>query len=266
MSTKTDKNNNATFWEHLDELRWVIFRILGALAVCFGIIFSFKELIFNTIIFPPLQSDFVFYRFLCSLGEWFGAPSFCPDDFSIQLINIHISGQFVAHLSASASMALLLIVPYILYEIWKFVSPALYPEEKKYTGTIFLSSSVLFYLGVLVSYVIVFPLTIRFLGTYQVSELVPNQISLQSYLSTLYILVFSLGLMFEMPVLAFLLSKAGLISKETLKNVRSYAFILILIIAAFITPTTDPFTMLVVALPLYMLYELSIFVCKPAVN
>ena len=131
---------------------------------------------------------------------------------------------------------------------------------------VFLSSSFLFYLGVAASYFVIFPLTVRFLGTYEVSSLVPNQIAVQSYLGTLYILTFSMGVMFEMPVLAYLLSKIGLVHKEMLKKVRSYAFVTLLILSALITPTTDPFTMMVVALPLYLLYELSILVCKKKVE
>jgi sec-independent protein translocase protein TatC len=142
------------------------------------------------------------------------------------------------------------------------VQPALYPKEKKSFSLIFLSASFLFYLGAAVSYFLIFPLTIRFLGTYELSADIPNQISIQSYLSALYILIFSLGIMFELPVLAYLLSKVGLIHREQLKMVRKYAFVIILIIAALITPTTDPFTMLFVALPVYMLYELSILTAR----
>ena len=131
---------------------------------------------------------------------------------------------------------------------------------------VFFISSFLFYLGVVVSYFLVFPLTIRFLGTYNVSELVPNQISIQSYLDTLYILMFSMGKMFEMPVHAYFLSRMGIVSRQMLQSVRRYAFVVILILAAIITPTTDPFTMLVVAMPLYLLYEVSILVCRKKKN
>lgn len=257
------KQEASTFWEHLEEFRWSVLRILAFMAVVVSVLFFFKDFLFNEIIFPPLSSDFVFYKFLCKLAVWFNAPGFCPGDFHIQLINIDLSGQFIAHISATVTIALVLSVPYLLYEIWRFIAPALYPNERRNLGLVFLSSSFLFYLGAVVSYYLIFPLTIRFLGTYQISELVPNQISIQSYLSTLYILVFAIGLMFEMPVLAYFLSRLGIISRETLRAVRSYAFVIILILAAVITPTTDPFTMLVVALPVYLLYEVSILVCKP---
>ena len=256
------EGKNLSFWEHLEVLRWTIIRIVIAVLLVVIVIFSFRDFVFNDIVFAPLSSDFWFYRSLCRLAELFKFPGLCPEDFNIELININLAGQLMTHITSSFSIALVLIVPYILLEIWWFVRPALYPNEKSHVGTIFLSASFLFYLGVLVSYFIIFPLTVRFLGTYKVSDLVPNQIALQSYMGSLYILTFSLGIMFEMPVLAYLLSKAGLINKQMLKKVRSYAFVILLILSALVTPTTDPFTMSVVALPLYLLYELSILVCK----
>lgn len=262
MPSEREEEKTLSFWEHLEVLRWTIFRILIAVVVLVTAIFMAKDFVFTKVIFSPLDSNFIFYRGLCLLSQWVHVPEICPDAFNIQLININLSGQFLVHIGSSFSIALVLAIPYIFFEIWRFVQPALYPNEKKHVGLVFLSSSFLFYLGVATSYFIIFPLTVRFLGTYEVSPLVPNQISVQSYLGTLYILVFSLGIMFEMPVLAYLLSKIGLIHKKMLKSVRSYAFLILLILSALITPTTDPFTMMVVALPLYLLYELSILVCK----
>jgi len=266
MPEEVDEGKTLSFWEHLEVLRWTVFRILIAVVLVVGVIFTAKEFVFTNIVFAPLSSDFWFYRALCSLADVFNFPGFCPEDFTIELININLAGQFLAHIGASFSIALILIVPYILFEIWRFVQPALYPNEKSHVGFVFLSSSFLFYLGVAASYFVIFPLTVRFLGTYEVSTLVPNQIAVQSYLGTLYMLTFSMGVMFEMPVLAFLLSKIGLVHKQMLKKVRSYAFVILLILSALITPTTDPFTMMVVALPLYLLYELSILVCKKKVE
>lgn len=259
---KEEDGKALSFWEHLEELRWTLIRIMIALVVFVGFIFTAKDFIFSNIVFGPLNSDFIFYRWLCVLSEWVQVPAICPESFQLELININLAGQFLAHIGASFSLGLVLVIPYILYEIWRFVQPALYPNEKKHVGLIFTSASFLFYLGVATAYFIIFPLTVRFLGTYEVSAMVPNQIAVQSYLGTLYILIFSLGVMFEMPVLAYLLSKTGLIHKQMLKSARSYALIILLILSAFITPTTDPFTMTVVALPLYLLYEVSILVCK----
>jgi sec-independent protein translocase protein TatC len=259
------KNNEEqlfSFWDHLEALRQSLLRIVLVLLAIFVLVFSSKDFVFDSILLPPLHSDFWLYRSMCVVSEWLQLPSLCPSDFQIQLINIELSGQFLAHLSSSFGLALALCVPYVLFEIWRFVQPALYPKERKSFSMIFLSASFLFYLGAAVSYFLVFPLTIRFLGTYELSANIPNHISIQSYLGALYILIFSLGIMFELPVLAYLLSKAGLIHKEQLKKVRKYAFVIILIVAALITPTTDPFTMMFVAMPVYLLYELSIVMAK----
>ncbi|MHB9055475.1 MAG: twin-arginine translocase subunit TatC [Paludibacteraceae bacterium] len=252
----------STFWEHLEALRWTILRSLAVLFFFMIICFSFKDFIFNKIILPPLNSDFYTYRFLCYLAEVTKLSALCPEAFKIQLINIALSGQFMIHMISSMIIALVISVPYLLYEIWMFISPALYSKEKKSVSIIFLSSAFLFYIGAAVSYFIVFPFTLRFLGTYQVSDLIANQVSIQSYMNTLALLVFCMGIAFELPVVIYLLSIAGLVTKDMLRKFRKYAFVTVLIVAAVITPTTDPFTMMVVALPIYLLYELSIIVAK----
>ena len=259
---KAISEKESTFWEHLEALRWTILRSLGVLVVLVAIGFSFKDFIFNKIVLPPLTSDFHTYRFLCYLADLTKFPALCPESFQIQMINITLSGQFMIHMLSSFMIAVIISVPYLLYESWKFIRPALYPDEKKSVGKIFLSSSVLFYLGAAISYFIIFPFTLRFLGTYQVSEVVVNQISIQSYMNTLALLVFFMGLAFELPVVMYLLSQIGVVNKQMLRTFRKYAFVVVLILAAFITPTTDPFTMMIVATPIYLLYELSIVVCK----
>jgi len=252
----------ATFWWHLEKLRWVILRTLAVVGLLMVIFFSNKNFLFNKIILAPLNSDFYVYRWFNDIAKLLNFNDLTIDNFHVQLININLAGQFMAHLSISFAFALIVSVPYLLFEIWRFIFPALYPHERKNIELIFFFSSFLFYLGAIVSYLIIFPLTIRFLGTYQVSSLVPNQIALSSYISALYILVFSMGLTFEMPVHSYFLSRLGIISRQTLKKGRGIALIVILIAAAVITPTTDPFTMMVVAIPLYLLYEVSILVCK----
>ena len=259
---KAISEKDSTFWEHLEALRWTILRSLSVLLVLVAVSFGFKDFIFNKIILPPLNSDFLTYRFLCHLAELTRFPALCPESFQIQMINITLSGQFMIHMLSSLIIAVMIAVPYLLYEAWKFVQPALYPNEKKGVGKIFLSSSLLFYLGAAVSYFIIFPFTLRFLGTYQVSALIVNQISIQSYMNTFALLVFFMGLAFELPVVLYLLSQIGIVNKEMLRKVRKYAFVVVLILAAVITPTTDPFTMMIVATPIYLLYELSIVVCK----
>lgn len=264
MNFAESEGDGLSFWDHLESLRWTIFRVLIALVILVLLLFGVSDFLFNDIIFPPLSSDFVIYRFMCTLSEQLHLPALCPGEFNIKLINFNLSGQFMAHLTTVFTVAFLLTVPYLLFEIWKFIRPALYENERRNIGWVFLSASFLFYLGAVVSYYLIFPLSIRFLGTYQISELVPNQISLDSYMSTLFLLTFAMGITFEMPVLAYFLSKLGIITRDTLRSGRNIAIVVILIISAIITPTTDPFTMLAVALPLYLLYEVSIMVCRPA--
>lgn len=255
-------NSAGTFWDHLESLRWSVLRSILVLAAVLVVVFTQVNFVFDRIIMPPTGSGFITYRLMCRLGEFFGMPSLCPGTFQLQIVNYEMSGQFFAHLSTSFTAALVLTVPYLLYEIWRFVAPALYHRERKYTALIFFSTSALFYIGALVSYYIIFPLSVRFLGTYEVSASIPNHISLQSYLGTLYVLIFAMGILFELPVLTFLLSSMGIIHRALLRKVRSYAMVVILILAALITPTTDPLTMLFVAAPVYLLYELSILVCR----
>ena len=262
MKEATKSDITATFWDHLEALRWVILRIIAILLVMVITIFMFRDFLFNDVILPPLRSDFVFYRWLCAVGDLLHFPAICPENFNIHLINIELAGQFMTHISVTIMFSIVLLVPYLIYEIWRFIAPALYPNERKNVGWIFVSSAFLFYIGAAISYFIIFPLTVRFLGGYTVSDLIPNQISIQSYIGALYVLVFAIGLMFEMPILAYFLSRAGILEKKTMRKFRSYALLVILILAAIITPTTDPFTMCAVALPLYLLYEVSIWVCK----
>lgn len=251
-----------SFWEHLEALRWTIVRVLAAVFVAFLVVFVEYKVVFSQFLLSPLDSDFITYRALKSLLTLVGLSASLIPDFKIQLINYELSGQFMLQIGASAMVAIVAVFPYILFEFWKFIRPALYENESKSVGRIFFFSSFLFYLGSAVSYFVIFPLTIRFLGTYQVSELVPNQISIQSYFNALVILVLCLGITFEMPILSYFLSKIGVISRSMLAAGRKYAFVIILIVSAVITPTTDPFTLMVVAIPLYALYEVSIWVCK----
>ena len=249
-----------TFWEHLDELRKVIFRSLGVIMVLMVVIFLFKDFVFNNIILAPLSNDFFLFRWMNSFLSLIGIKRL--GDYSLQLVNIDLAAQFFTHIKISFYLSLVLSAPLIIYFIWDFVRPALYPKEKTAIRSAFGFSAILFYVGVIVGYATVFPLTVRFLGTYQVSELVPNQISLLSYISMFISLILIMGIVFEMPVLAAILSKIGIINKQLLKKYRKHAIVVLLILAAAITPSGDAFTLLIVALPLYLLYELSILVCK----
>lgn len=252
----------SSFWEHLEVLRWMLIRVLLVIIVVFVFVFVKYNFVFTHIILSPTNSDFITYRCLKYTLSLFGFSVDLIEDFQIQLINYDLSGQFLVQISGAFLVASVVALPYLIFELWRFIRPALSSNESHYAGWLFFFSSFLFYLGVSVSYFIIFPLTVRFLGSYQVSSLIANQISIQSYFNALIILTISLGLTFEMPILSYFLSKIGIISKRMLASGRRYAFIIILILAAIITPTTDPFTLMAVTLPLYLLYEVSIWVCK----
>lgn len=242
-----------TFWDHLDELRKVLFKSAIAVFIIAIPIFFFKEILFDDIIFAPTKQDFILYQWL---GKTFSG------DFNLHLINIDLSAQFFIHISVTLTLAFILAVPYVLYQFWTFVKPGLYKTEQRATRRAFYFGSGLFLIGVFVGYLFVFPLTLRFLGTYQVSTAVPNHISLQSYISMFTRLILIMGLVFEMPALALILSRIGIISKGMLKKYRKHSFVVLLIAAAIITPSGDAFTLMVVTTPLYLLYEFSILICR----
>ncbi len=251
-----------TFWEHLDELRKALFRSAIVIFVLLIVMFFNKTFIFDKIIFAPINSDFELYRWFAWLADQLSIPQMAPEPFTLNLINIELSAQFFTHVSVSLTLAFILSVPFILYQIWLFVKPGLYEKERKAVTKAFGFASILFFIGVLVGYYFVFPLTVRFLGTYQVSESVANQISLQSYISMFTWLILIMGIVFEMPALASILSRIGVISKSMLKRYRKHAFVVLIILAAVITPTGDAFTLFIVGTPLYLLYEFSILICR----
>lgn len=261
MSQKRESNNQEmTFWEHLDELRKVLFRSAILVVVLMAVIFAAKDFVFDTIVFAPISSDFPLYRFVDTVLGYMNLPALEP--FKLDLINIELSAQFFIHISTTFYFALVLATPFILYQLWLFVKPALYDNEKKLVVGAFTFAAVLFFTGVLVGYYLIFPLTLRFLGTYQVSGDVANQISLQSYISMFTWMILIMGVVFELPSLAAILSRMGILTRGFLKKYRKHAFVVLLVLAAFITPSGDPFTLMAVGLPLYALYELSIFVCR----
>lgn len=236
-----------SFWDHLEELRGTLFRSVLAVVLVSVLFLAIPERLFKAVLWPS-TSDFILYR-------WLGL------DFSMDLINIDISAQFFVHLKMSVLVAAVITFPYIVYELWKFIAPALYDHEKKAVRKAFGMSSFLFYLGVAVGYFIVLPVCLMFFMNYQVSDAVRNTISLNSYISLFTSMVFLIGLLFEFPTVVLVLSNMGILTRKQLKGFRKQAFVVILILAALITPS-DPFSMFVLAIPLYALYEFSILVCK----
>ncbi|MGN1263824.1 MAG: twin-arginine translocase subunit TatC [Prevotella sp.] len=250
---------NLTFWEHLEQLRTTLIKVILAAVIAGIAAFFFKDGLFNLLL-APRTSGFVTYRLLEYVCSWAGVP--LPDTFEVSLINTGLAEQFVIHVKTAMCMGVLCVSPYIVCELFRFVSPALYENERRYAVAVVGSGYLMFMLGVTVSYLLVFPLTFRFLGTYQVSADVENMITLQSYMSTLITMSLTLGLVFEMPVVVWLLSRMGIVSSAFLKRYRRHAIVVILVVAAVITPTSDVFTLLVVSLPMCVLYETSILISK----
>ena len=250
-------NENMTFWEHLEVLRNVIFRCLAVWLVCAVGAFCFKDILFN-VLFAPSTSDFIVYRWMCSLGNLISLPALCLEEFSAEFINTELASQFTTHLQVAAIMGVLVAFPYLIIQLYGFVSPALYKQEKRYSILLIFFGVLLFALGVLLNYFIIFPFAFRFLSTYQVQEAVINQIALNSYISTLLVLSLLLGILFEIPIIAYFLAKLDFIDKSMLVKYRKHAIVALSILSAIITPTADIFTLLLVTVPLYLLYELSI--------
>ena len=238
-----------TFWDHLDELRASLIRIILVfifVAIC---LFPFKTILFDHFILAPSQSDFWLYKLI-------GA------DFSLKLVNIEVTTQFMVHMKMTLLCAAVITFPYIIFQIWKFIAPALYENEMKAIGGAFLLSSILFYIGVTVSYFIVTPLMLNFFSGYQVSGSVPNMFSLSSYISLFTSMAITFGIVFELPTLVAVLSGLGILTKESMKKYRRHAVCATVILAAVITPSGDPFSLAIVALPIYILYEFSVLICR----
>ena len=253
-----------SLWEHLDALRAVLFRIAAVVLVAAGVLFVWMPDLFDSVILAPCKGDFVLYRAFEYLTSQFPSfPQFSTEGFEVKLINIRLASQFFIHMSTSFWLALVLTFPIVIYFLWTFISPALYPHEKQGFRKAFAFGNVMFWLGVMVGYFVVFPITLRFLADYHVSELIPNQISLDSYMDTFMMLIFLMGVMFEMPLVAWLLCKLGILHRQFFKKFRRHAVVTLLVLAAIITPTGDPFTLTIVFLPLYLLYEMSALIVKP---
>lgn len=260
MAANTDRQS---FWDHLDALRAAIVKSL-LVAVMFGVAaFCFKEELF-AVILAPKDADFITYRLLYALSGLVTEAD--APDFLVKLINTGLAEQFIIHMKAALCAGILCASPYILYQLFRFVSPALYVNERKYVMRVVGGGYAMFALGVAVSYFLIFPLTFRFLGTYQVSGEVENMIALQSYISTLMIMSLAMGLVFEIPILSWLFAKLGFLSADFMRRYRKHAIVVILVVAAIITPTSDVFTLSLVALPMWLLYEVSILIVNRTTN
>jgi sec-independent protein translocase protein TatC len=257
-SPEPEEQKEMTFWEHLDELRGTLWRILIAILVTSIAAFAFKEVLFDDIILAPKSKTFITYRAFCKLGDWLSMPSLCIDPSQFQLININLAGQFTSHMNISLVTGLIIALPYVLWELWRFVKPGLNDQEIRSSRGAVTIITILFLSGVLFSYFIVAPLMINFLGGYAVSSAVSNQIALTSYVSSITLMTLLMGLLFELPVLILFLTKIGIVTPKYLRKYRKHTMIGILIIAGVITPSPDVFSQMIVAFPLYALFELSL--------
>jgi sec-independent protein translocase protein TatC len=250
-----------TFLEHLEELRWHFIRSIIVVVVAAVVAFIFKDIVFDRIIFGPRTPEFLTNRLLCKLGRLVNSERLCINANPNQLQNIHMTGQFMTHIKISLIAGLLVAFPYVFYEFWRFVNPALYDNERRSSRGAVFYSSLLFIMGVLFGYYVIAPLSVNFLENYHVSEKVVNDINLTSYISIIATIVLASGVLFELPVVIYFLSKVGIVTPEFLKKYRKHSIIVILAIAAIITPP-DVFSQILVSFPLIALYELSIAISR----
>ncbi len=248
------------FLDHLEELRWNLIRSISAILVFTVIAFLNKDFIFGYLILGPAKPDFWTYRMFCELGIYLNTPDICIDHLNFTLQSRNMTGQFAMHITSSFVAGFIIAFPYVFWELWRFVKPGLYPKEVNATrGAVFVVTF-LFIIGILFGYYVISPLSINFLANYQLDPTILNQFDITSYISTLIMMVLASGLMFQLPIIVFVLTKMGLLTPSFMRTYRKHSIIVILIIAAFITPSPDIFSQLLVAIPIYILYEASVFV------
>ena len=265
MAFKSKRGRNGegemSFLEHLEELRWHIIRSIVAILILMIVAFLFKQFIFNEVILAPKKPGFFTNRMLCQLGQLVNIPALCINTKPFNLINIKMSGQLTTHIAVSMVAGLILAFPYVLWEFWKFFRPALHENEKHHARGAVLAASLLFFTGVLFGYYGLAPLSIHFLGSYEISPDVVNQINIRSYIGTLSSICLATGLVFELPIITFFLTKIGIITPKFLVKYRKHAIVVIFIVAAIITPP-DVFSQMLVSIPLLALYEVGIVISK----
>jgi len=252
-----------SFFDHIDALRGHLFRSALAIIVFAVTAFVNKHILFDVIIFGPTHIDFWTYRMFCKLSLLIaGNEDYCIKDMGFTLKNITMSGQFTQHIFVAFIAGIVLAFPYIIFEVWRFIKPALNSNEKKYAKGIVFFVSILFFIGVLFGYFLLSPLSINFLGSYRVSDAVSNEVNIESYISFISTLTLATGLVFELPMLVYFLSKIGIIGSQWMKKNRKYAIVIILLVAGILTPSPDMASQIMMFIPLYSLYEISIFVAK----
>ncbi|GAB2702522.1 twin-arginine translocase subunit TatC [Mucilaginibacter koreensis] len=249
-----------SFFDHLEELRWHLIRASIAIVIFTGLAFYYYDWIFSKIIMGPANKDFWTYQMMCKLGNALHRSGWCIDAIHIKLMNNELAGQFTLQINSSLIIGVTLGVPYLLFELWRFIKPALHDKERKAASGFVGYAVFLFLLGVAFGYFVITPMSVNFLLSYQVSATIENLISIDSYLSSVATLTLATGVVFQLPILVYVLSNFGILTAKLMKESRRYAVVIILIIAAVVTPTPDMITMTVVAIPLFILFEVSIVV------
>lgn len=262
MAKKVETPDEMSFLDHLEELRWHLIRSVVAIVLVACVAFVMKDFIFDTVLFGPKKMDFPTYRFFCKIATFFGIDSeFCSDSLPFTIQNRTMAGQFSAHIWTSIWAGFIIAFPYVLWEVWRFISPGLHKNERRHSRGFILVASALFFMGVLFGYYVVAPLSINFLGTYQVSKEVLNEIDIGSFIATVRASVIACGIMFELPIIIYFLTKVGLVTPEILKKYRKIALVVVLILSAVITPP-DVASQIVVSVPVLILYQISIYISK----
>ncbi len=264
---KTNAAGEMSFWGHIDALRGHLFRSSLVVIIIAIIVFFYPEILFDKIIFGPLRSDFLTYRAFCKLGHWLQSNNLfkdgdqlCFGHYTFKLQSLGLSDQFTSQMWIAIIAGLIIGLPYVLWEVWRFIKPALKDKEKKASTSFIFSATALFLTGVLFAYYIIVPLMVNFLGNYKVSEMVENNFTMDSYIDTITTLTVATGIVFELPIIVFFLTKFGIMTPQFMRKYRKHAIVVILIVAGVITPSPDVTSQLLVAFPLYFLYEASIFV------
>jgi sec-independent protein translocase protein TatC len=259
--------DDLSFWGHIDALRGHLFRIAIAVLVCGIALFCFPEFLFDTVVFGPIHTDFVTYRAFCQLSHYLDlGDQLCFGTYTFQLQSLGLADQFTAQMWIAFIGGIVVSSPYILFEIFRFIRPALTDKEKNASIGFIFTSTFLFLLGVCFSYFVIVPLAVNFLGDYKVSDSIQNNFTMDSYISFVSTLVFAAGVVFELPIIIYFLSKFGLVTPEFLRKYRKHAVVIILLVAGIITPSPDVTSQILVALPLYILYEISILVSSYVVK
>ena len=262
---KKNPQGEMSFLDHLEELRWHIIRSVLAVLVFAIVAFILKRFIFDTVILKPMNPDFWTNRMLAKLGDLVGTDSLKINQHPLHLIAIKMADQFMMHIMTSIIAGLILASPVIFYEFWRFIKPALYDKEKKHAAGAVFYTSALFILGILFGYFLIVPLSIQFLGTYSVSDQITNQINTRSYISTVTSISFAGGVVFLLPIFSYFLSKVGILTPGFMKTYRRHAYVVMLLLAAIITPP-DVFSQIMVTFPLVALYEVGILISKRVVK